>query len=101
MVLAIGNHEVRGGTATSPTNAQFYLRYFAQNGDRTFYSRTFGQNLALFLLDSGHLARQGGKQADWLDAQLATFDKIYSPKRPRYLDGYAQLKATIKPWGTN
>lgn len=71
MVLAIGNHEVRGGTATSPTNAQFYLRYFAQNGERTYYSRTFGKNLAMFLLDSGHLSRHGGAQAAWLDAQLS------------------------------
>ena len=48
-------------------------------------------------------ANPGNKQlADWLDAQLATFDKIYSSgKRPRYLDGYAKLKEVIKPWGTN
>jgi hypothetical protein len=71
MVLAIGNHEVRGGTAASPTNAQFYLRYFAQNGERTYYSRTFGKNLAMFLLDSGHLNRHDGDQAAWLDAELA------------------------------
>ncbi len=39
--------------------------------------------------------------AAWLDGQLATFDKIYSSgKRPRYIDGYNQLKAAIKPWGT-
>ena len=38
--------------------------------------------------------------AKWLDDQLAIFDKIYSPKRPRYLDGYNQLKAAIKPWGS-
>jgi len=71
MVLAIGNHEVRGSSATSPTNAQFYLQYFAQNGERTYYSRTFGKNLAMFLLDSGHLSRPGGDQAAWLDAQLS------------------------------
>ena len=35
----------------------------------------------------------------WLDAQLETFDKVYSSKRPRYLDGYAKLKEAIKPWG--
>ena len=48
-------------------------------------------------------ANPGNKQlADWLDAQLATFDKIYSSgKRPRYIDGYKALKAAIKPWGTN
>jgi hypothetical protein len=38
--------------------------------------------------------------ARWLDAQLETFDKIYSGKRPRYLDGYNKLKQAIKPWGT-
>ncbi len=76
MVLAIGNHEVRGGVATSPTNAQFYLRYFAQNGERTYYARTFGKNLAMFLLDSGHLSRHDGDQAAWLDAQLSAQRKV-------------------------
>ncbi|HVR16981.1 MAG TPA: hypothetical protein VMS25_11530 [Candidatus Limnocylindrales bacterium] len=38
--------------------------------------------------------------AKWLDNQLATFDKVYSGKRPRYLDGYNKLKEAIKPWGT-
>jgi hypothetical protein len=37
---------------------------------------------------------------NWLDAQLATFDSIYEPKRPKYIDGYLKLKAAIKPWGT-
>ncbi len=36
----------------------------------------------------------------WLDEQLAIFDSIYSPKRPRYLEGYRKLKEAIKPWGT-
>jgi hypothetical protein len=38
--------------------------------------------------------------ASWLDAQLETFDKVYSSKRPRYLEGYNKLKEAIKPWGT-
>jgi hypothetical protein len=38
--------------------------------------------------------------AEWLDDQLATFDKVYSGRRPRYLDGYNKLKEAIKPWGT-
>jgi len=46
-------------------------------------------------------ANPGNKQlADWLDAQLATFDKIYAgDSRPRYLDGYKMLKEAITPWG--
>ena len=45
-------------------------------------------------------ANPGNKElANWLDAQVATFDRIYSGKRPRYMDGYKQLKDAIKPWG--
>jgi len=46
-------------------------------------------------------ANPGNKElAKWLDEQLAVFDSIYSPKRPRYLEGYRKLKEAIKPWGT-
>ena len=45
-------------------------------------------------------ANPGNTQlAKWLDDQLATFDQIYDAKRPRYIDGYQQLKTAIKPWG--
>jgi len=46
-------------------------------------------------------ANPGNKDLDrWLDAQLATFDKVYGGKqRPRYIDGYNKLKEAIKPWG--
>ena len=36
----------------------------------------------------------------WLDQALASFDEVYSGERPGFLEGYAQLKAAIKPWGT-
>jgi hypothetical protein len=46
-------------------------------------------------------ANPGNKElASWLDAQLATFDKIYSGKRPRYIEGYNKLKESIRPWGS-
>jgi acid phosphatase type 7 len=64
MVLAIGNHEVRG------TNSFFYFGYFAQNGERSYYSRKFGKNLVMYLLDSGHMSRHGPEQAAWLDTQM-------------------------------
>jgi hypothetical protein len=43
--------------------------------------------------------RDNRELARWLDAQLETFDKVYSGKRPRYLDGYKKLKEAIRPWG--
>ncbi len=74
MVLAIGNHEVRGGM--TPTNSRFYLRYFAQAGERSYHARTFGKNLAIFLLDSGHLSPHDGEQTEWLDAQLTAHRNV-------------------------
>ena len=70
MVLAIGNHEVRGGVGHSPTNAVFYFSYFAQGQQRSYYSRKFGENFVIYLLDSGHLTRHAPEQAGWLDAQM-------------------------------
>ncbi len=71
MVLDIGNHEIRSGAKTlSPTNAQFFFGYFAQDREKSYRVCTFGKNLALFLLDSGHAAAHDGAQAVWLDAQL-------------------------------
>ena len=35
----------------------------------------------------------------WLDDALAKFDEVYAGERPGFLDGYAQLKKTITPWG--
>jgi hypothetical protein len=36
----------------------------------------------------------------WLDQMLETFDGIYSPERPGFLQGYEKLKAAITPWGS-
>jgi len=70
MVLAIGNHEVRGGVGRSLTNANFYFRYFAQEHNRSYYSRKFGKNFAFYLLDSGHLTPYDGEQAAWLEREM-------------------------------
>ncbi len=34
----------------------------------------------------------------WLDHALEKFDEIYAGERPRFLEGYAQLKDAITPW---
>ena len=36
----------------------------------------------------------------WLNQAVATFDEIYSGERPGFLEGYAQLKEAIAPWGS-
>jgi hypothetical protein len=61
------------------------------------YAASTGEDL----IWSREAANPDNKQlADWLDAQLATFDKIYAgDSRPLYLDGYKKLKEAITPWG--
>jgi len=70
MVLAIGNHELRKEAQLSGTNSLFYFGYFAQQPDRSYYSRKFGENFVIYALDSGHLSPHGPQQAAWLDAEL-------------------------------
>ena len=70
MVVAIGNHEVRGGYDGTQQDALFFSRYFAQEQGKSFFTRTFGDNISLIILDSGHLSQHGGDQAEWLRSQL-------------------------------
>jgi hypothetical protein len=69
MVLAIGNHEVDGGYGESKDKAPFYFGFFAQD-DESYFARRFGQDLSIYVLDSGHVAEHGGPQARWLDSEL-------------------------------
>jgi hypothetical protein len=72
-------------------------------GDETVggEKQPYDPRIHFVLINEAYKAANPGNQefARWLDAQLATFDKIYSGKRPRYLDGYNKLKEAIKPWG--
>ena len=39
--------------------------------------------------------------SEWLDSQLAQFDKIYGvSERPGFIEGYNTLKEAITPWGS-
>jgi len=74
------------------------------NGDETVGGTKdpYDPRIHFVLINEAYKAANPGNKelAGWLDAQLATFDKIYAGKRPRYLDGYNKLKETIKPWGS-
>jgi len=72
MVLAIGNHEINKDCEVPEDKAPFYFGYFAQGG-RSYFSRTFGHNTVLFILDSGHITQHGGEQAAWLASELDRF----------------------------
>jgi hypothetical protein len=72
-------------------------------GDETVggEKQPYDPRIHFVLINEAYQAANPGNQelARWLDAQLTTFDKIYSGKRPRYIEGYNKLKEAIKPWG--
>lgn len=70
MVLAIGNHEVKGSMTRDLMNIPFFMDWFAQEPGQTYFSRHFGKNSFFLMLDSGHGAPHGGDQATWLSEQL-------------------------------
>lgn len=72
MVVCIGNHEVNGGYSLDRKMAPFYFAlHDGLYAEKSFATLDFGDYLSLVLLDSGHIAPQGGEQADWLDKTLA------------------------------
>jgi hypothetical protein len=74
------------------------------DGDETVggEKQPYDPRIHFVLINEAYKAANPGNTelASWLDAQLATFDKIYAGNRPRYLDGYKKLKEAIKPWGS-
>ncbi len=74
MVLAIGNHEVAGGYNQPHQNAPFYFGYFRQKGGpgKSYFYQRFGENVGVYILDTGHVADHGGEQADWLEESLSS-----------------------------
>lgn len=69
MVLAIGNHEVQGGFAAQPQAAPYYYNFFKQD-QKAYFSRRFGPDIIVYVLDSGHTNPQGGAQAAWLAQEM-------------------------------
>ena len=71
MVVAIGNHEVAGGTGKMPKDAKYFYSLFPLPAKRSFYAMDFGDYLSLIVLDSDHTERIEGEQTAWLGRALA------------------------------
>jgi acid phosphatase type 7 len=71
MVVAIGNHEVRGGyNGQIPDDAPYFYSLFSLPDDRSYYAMDFGDYLTLVVLDSQHTQPIDGPQAEWLGQAL-------------------------------
>ena len=74
LVVAVGNHEVQGGYLGGVEAAPFFFGFFPQTpreAPRSYFRRTFGPDVVVYALDTGHVVEHGGAQAAWLDRQLA------------------------------
>lgn len=107
MVLAIGNHEVQGsGYGGGVEGAPYFFRYFAQAGSSSYFTRRFGSELAVLVMDSGHAVAHGGAQTDWLREQLQQtqdlpyrFAIYHVPLYPGYRSfGYEHSVSGRKHW---
>jgi len=67
MVVAIGNHEVKGGyNGRIPDDAPYFYSLFDLPENRSYYALDIGDYLSFVVLDSGHTHPIAGAQADWL-----------------------------------
>ena len=71
MVVAIGNHEVAGGTGKKPKDAKYFYSLFPLPAKRSFYVMDIGDYLSLIVLDSDLTERVEGEQTAWLGQALA------------------------------
>ena len=70
LIVAIGNHEVKGSMGRTYREAPFFYRLFASPGLRGFNALRFGRYLSLYILDSGHTHTVSGNQATWLSEEM-------------------------------
>lgn len=70
LILAMGNHEVRGGSSRHKEHAPFYFGFFGQD-ERSYFARRLGANLLFLVLDTGHIVEHGGAQERWIDKTLS------------------------------
>ena len=99
MVLAVGNHEVRGGFNAQPKDAPYYYNFFKQD-EKAYFSRKFGSDIIVYVLDSGHTTPQDGAQARWLAKEMERtkdikyrFAMYHVPCYPSYPGAYSVPQA--------
>ena len=74
LLVAVGNHEVQGYfDAHTFAKAPFYRALFlpaTPEKPKSYALRTVGKQIAWYLLDTMHVVRHGGAQANWLSEKL-------------------------------
>lgn len=90
----IGNHEVTEYISEDDQlQAPWYMGLFGRQSEQVYYSRTFGDRVVMYFLDSGHVTPVDGEQTAWLAQEMEHYkDMPYSfavyhvPLYPSYRD---------------
>lgn len=78
LVTAIGNHETNSyDTDDIYLRSPFYMSFFGRQGQGgVYHSHKFGDNIAMIMLDSGHLIPHAGPQTEWLEQELEKYKDV-------------------------
>lgn len=77
IVAAIGNHEVNRYVSDNPAlRSPDFFSLFGQQGNGTYFSLRFSDDVVFFVLDSGHIAPHDGAQAAWLDQEFQKYQNV-------------------------
>ena len=71
LIVAIGNHDVEGGTGKTAASAPMFYALFPSSELTGCYALDIGNYLSIFLLDSGLTHPIAGTQTAWLDQALS------------------------------
>lgn len=76
IVAILGNHETnRHETTDKNLKSPWYMSLFGRQGEEIYYTRQFGDNLVMFLLDSGHLVPHEA-QVPWLEQEMTKYQDV-------------------------
>jgi len=75
IIPAVGCHNVSGKYSQQKDNAAFYYNRFPLAGNEKYYSLSYGPDLKILTLDSGHTSEVTGPQLDWLEKTLKRYEE--------------------------
>ncbi len=93
LLVAIGNHEVKGRYGQSAESASFFYTLFRYPYlTKGYYTLRFGDYLSLYILDSGHTAPVSGDQKSWLQDEMKKDSLMYHKIASYHVPAYPSVR---------
>ncbi|OQB39361.1 MAG: Calcineurin-like phosphoesterase [Candidatus Hydrogenedentes bacterium ADurb.Bin179] len=95
LVTAVGNHEVnRYESDNLYLRSPMYLSFFGRQGETTYHTHKFSDDMVMFVLDTGHLLPIEGAQTTWLDQEMAKYQGL----KYKFASYHVPLYPTHRPY---